>query len=129
MEDFGFILDDIDEEEDNPYTSEINIPQYEITGEIYAVNALYDTEKSNRLKADIESANISDEEKAFLLRASERHNVFNYKRIAEYYAGASEEMQRLMEQSALVIIDFDDAIKNGYVKLSSAVEGMLNEGE
>ena len=34
-----------------------------------------------------------------------------------------------MEQSALVIIDFDDAIKNGYVKLSSAVEGMLNEGE
>ena len=129
MEDFGFILDDFDEEENNPYTSEINIPQYKITGEIYAVNALYDTEKSNRLKADIELANISDEEKAFLLRASERHNVFNYKRIAEYYAGASEEMQRLMEQSALVIIDFDDAIKNGYVKLSSAVEGMLNEGQ
>ena len=27
-------------------------------------------------------------------------------------------MQRLMEESALVIIDFDNAIANGYVKLN-----------
>ena len=31
-------------------------------------------------------------------------------------------MQELMEKSALVIIDFEDAIANGYVKLSNTVE-------
>lgn len=36
-------------------------------------------------------------------------------------------MQELMERSALVIIDYDDAIKNGYVQLSSSLEAILNE--
>lgn len=44
--------------------------------------------------------------------------MFNYSKIADYYASASPEMQELMEDSALVIIDFDDAIAKGYVKLN-----------
>ena len=40
-----------------------------------------------------------------------------YRHIAEYYAQATPQMQRLMERSALVIIDMDDAIANGFVKL------------
>ena len=36
-------------------------------------------------------------------------------------------MQDLMERSALVIIDYDDAIKNGYVQLSSSLEAILGE--
>ena len=60
--------------------------------------------------------------------AAARHYRFNYKKIAEYYVEASEEMQRLMEKSALVLIDYDDAIKNGYVKLSQKLE-LLMEGE
>lgn len=56
-----------------------------------------------------------------------RH-ILNYrKRIAEYYANASAEMQDLMERSALVIIDYDDAIKNGYVQLSSSLESILGD--
>ena len=35
--------------------------------------------------------------KAFLLAAAHRHTVFNYENIAEYYANASPEMQRLMD--------------------------------
>ena len=31
-------------------------------------------------------------------------------------------MQELMEQTALVIIDYDDAIKNGYVRLSKRLK-------
>ena len=31
-------------------------------------------------------------------------------------------MQRLMEQSALVIIDIDNAIENGFVELSSRID-------
>lgn len=36
-------------------------------------------------------------------------------------------MQELMEHSALVIIDYDDAIKNGYVQLSSSLESILGD--
>lgn len=36
-------------------------------------------------------------------------------------------MQELMERSALVIIDYDDAIKNGYVQLSSSLEEILGD--
>ena len=53
-----------------------------------------------------------------MLSAARRHTIFNYAKIADYYASATPEMQRLMEESALVIIDFDNAIANGYVKLN-----------
>ena len=36
-------------------------------------------------------------------------------------------MQSLMEQSALVIIDFEDAIKNGYARLSDEIATMYME--
>ena len=51
--------------------------------------------------------------------------VFNYRKVAEYYAAASEEMQNLMEKSALVIIDYNDAIMNGYTKLSDQIKKMI----
>ena len=51
----------------------------------------------------------------FLIRAANRHIVFNYKKIAEYYPHATPEVQKLMERSALVIIDINDAIHYGYV--------------
>ena len=70
----------------------------------------------------IHDSTVSPKEKAFLLAAAHRHTVFNYENIAEYYANASPEMQRLMEQSALVIIDIDNAIENGFVELSSQID-------
>lgn len=36
-------------------------------------------------------------------------------------------MQELMEDSALVIIDFNDAIAKGYVKLNKRIEDILEE--
>lgn len=54
---------------------------------------------------------------------------FNYSKIADYYSNASEEMQILMEKSALVIIDIDDAIANGYVKLTKVVEDLIAEDD
>lgn len=83
--------------------------------------------KTEALLMEIEDSNLSDTEKDFLRKAAQRHNQFNYKRIAEYYANASAEMQDLMERSALVIIDYDDAIKNGYVQLSSSLEEILGD--
>jgi hypothetical protein len=63
-----------------------------------------------------------------LIEAAKRHTVFNYRLIAEYYATASKEMQGLMERSALVIIDINNAIANGYVKLSERVKKLMQNG-
>lgn len=54
--------------------------------------------------------------------AASRHVVFRYDRIAEYYCHAPKEVQELMEESALVIIDFDDAIEGGYVRARMEME-------
>jgi hypothetical protein len=48
-------------------------------------------------------------------------NVFNYEAIADYYSHSNAEMQNLMEEMALVIIDFDKAIELGFVQLSEDI--------
>lgn len=122
---FGFEegeTDFADEIEDNTYTMKTNIPQYEITGECPTISEMLDKEKSRELIAEIEKAEgITEEERQFLKDAAGRHNVFNYRNIAEYYAHATPEMQRLMEKSALVIIDINNAIANGYASLFADV--------
>ena len=115
--------------EDDYYTNKITIPQYQITGECPKLEELLNTDKSKQLIEEIDKSNLSDEEKTFLKFAAERHNVFNYKNIAEYYAHASKEMQELIEKSALVIIDYNDAINYGYVKLSKYIENEIAEQE
>ena len=72
------------------------------------------------------SSLVNEPEKEFLRHAAARHLVFNYSKIADYYAHTSPEMQRLMEKSALVIIDFDDAIANGYVRLSENIKRIMD---
>ena len=131
--DFNMTLDLEDTEgqegdTENIYTKEINIPQYEITGECPELNELVNEEKTKSLIERIEKANIPEEIKAFLIKASYRHLAFNYQNIAEYYAHADKEVQELMEESALVIIDYNDAIRNGYVQIKKAIESIIEEG-
>jgi hypothetical protein len=70
------------------------------------------TDKYDELVDKIKSADIPEEVKDFLLKASTRHIQFNYKKIAEYYSNAPKEVQELFEDNALVIIDFDKAIED-----------------
>lgn len=130
MGDFGFELfdEDIEDvEEDNPYTTRINIPQYEIKGEEPKIEELYDDVKTKELLKEIDNSNVTEEQKQFLKQAATRHLGFNYSKIAEYYAHQDKEMQELMEKSALVIIDFEDAIKNGYAELIKGIEENKDE--
>ena len=120
---------ELDDEEDNPYSQEKHVPQYEPTGDFVDIMDLIDDEKTNELIREIKESNVSDDEKNFLIKAAYRHLVFNYSKIADYYSNASEEMQILMEKSALVIIDMDDAIANGYVKLTKVVEDLIAEDD
>lgn len=111
-------------EEDNPYTMKVKIPQYEVVQDEPLIEELYDREKENELISEVEESNVSEKEKEFLRAAAHRHCIFDYRSIAEYYASATPEMQRLMEKSALVIIDYGDAIANGYAKLSDKIAEM-----
>ncbi|MBQ3326215.1 MAG: ParB N-terminal domain-containing protein [Clostridia bacterium] len=114
-----------EDEEDDTYTDKTNIPQYDITGEVPDLSELVDEGKTDELVEEIERSSLTFEEKAFLKKAAQRHLVFNYRKVAEYYAAASEEMQELMEKSALVIIDYGDAIANGFTKLSDRIKKMM----
>ena len=88
---------------------------------------LTEEDKTIDLETEIKASGVTDAEKEFLLKAAQRHRVFNYRNIAEYYAQASPEMQELMEKSALVIIDYEDAIANGYVRLSERLKRLRDD--
>lgn len=117
-----------DEPDITAYNKEIKTPIYEPLGLDITLKDCIDLGKTQQLIKEIEKSNVSEEEKTFLKCAAYRHTIFNYKNTAEYYAAhASPEMQQLMENSALVIIDFNKAIEQGYVKLSKRVEQIMND--
>lgn len=125
---YGFDFPDDEEgeeEQDDTYTDKTNIPQYDITGDVPELSELVDEQKTKELLEEIENSDLAYDEKQFLIKAAQRHLVFNYKKVAEYYAAASEGMQELMEKSALVIIDYNDAIMNGYTKLSEKIQKLM----
>ena len=110
------------------YSRNVNIPQYAPRDEKPDLMSLCDTHKYVQLLNHINSSSIPEEEKKFLRLAASRHISFNYELIADYYAHADKETQKLMEESALVIIDINDAIANGYVKLSKRLKEIRNDG-
>lgn len=108
-----------EEETESPYTEKIKAPHYEPSEECPDIQDVYDTTKTDELISKInEKKNLPKEVKDFLYLAAQRHLVFNYSKIADFYAHADKDTQELMEQSALVIVDFDKAIENGFIKLT-----------
>lgn len=107
------------------YTKKITVPQYEPKGKVN-LDKMFNTDKYESLLYNIDNSSIGEFDKKFLKLAATRHIEFNYSEIAEYYCQASPEIQKLMEESALVIIDVDDAIANGYIKLNSRIQEIVN---
>lgn len=126
MERFGFEEMEAEiSEADDTYTSTIDIPKYEPQMENAPdVETLTDLTKYNDLIHEINASKLPKQDKDFLKLAASRHIVFDYKKIAEYYAHASAELQDLMEKSALVIIDYEKAIEYGYAKIRSEIDEM-----
>ena len=125
--DGAFVRDgeeDLDGEEDETYTTRISSPHYEPSGEPPAVSELTDYRRRDGLLEEIEAAEIPEEVKEFLRLGAQRHVVFDYGKIANFYAHAPAEIQELMEDSALVIVDFEKAIANGYVLLTERMRGL-----
>jgi hypothetical protein len=113
--------------EEKKYSAKIEAPIYEPKNQPPHILTLCDDGKAKALTREIEESGLNDQEKAFLRLAAHRHTVFHYERCADYYAHASPEMQRLMERSALVIIDFESAIENGFVKLCNDIKTQFME--
>jgi len=133
-EDYAALLDNVgeppdldgDDGPDDRYTEKIETPTYEPSGETPPVEDLFDAEKTNELLAAINDADLPDDIEQFLRLAAYRHTRFNFERIADFYADTTPEVQALMEASALVIIDFDDAVEEGFVQLSRQVRELLS---
>jgi hypothetical protein len=139
LKEFGFddgimesLQKDIDEAnnmQQQTYSNKMDIPQYQIVGDEPAITELYNANKAEQLKQEIDEARLPADIKEFLTIAANRHVQFDYKQIAEFYPHQSPEIQYLMEQSALVIIDAEDAIRNGYANfLTTITELELMDG-
>ncbi len=117
------------EEEENAYTQNIAAPVYEPSEDKPDIVDLYNDEKAMDLIVSIKESKLSEKEKQFLMTAASRHIVFDYAKIANFYAHSSKECQELMENSALIIVDFDKAIENGFVKLTQEINDMFQLDE
>jgi hypothetical protein len=112
---------------DQSIYSKTKSPIYTPKGPKPELSKLVNVKKVKELVKEIKESELPDDEKEFLIQAAQRHAIYHFKNIAEYYAHATPAMQRLMEKSALVIIDFDKAIEYGYVKISERVARKYNE--
>jgi len=115
------------DEEGDGYLDAIEIPTYEPEGRKPSVHDLYDDSKVQELLAQIEEVEAPEDVKQFLRAAAYRHATLDFEEIAEFYAHASPEVQNLMEASALVVIDIDRAIEEGFVTLSKHIRSILEQ--
>lgn len=117
-----------DEIADKTYTKKKKIVQYEDFEDESKLNDIIadcvDTSKFYQLVSEIDSADITPRQKKFLKMCATRHIKFNFHKIASHYVASDKNMQKLMESQGLVIIDFDDAIENGYTHLSESIDKM-----
>lgn len=84
----------------------------------------YNSSKYDRLINIINASNVTKEQKKLLCLSATRFIEFNYEAIAGYYCSCDKEMQKLMEMLAMVIIDFDSAIENGFIELNDKMRAL-----
>lgn len=122
----GFSMDEIEdlnpEETENTYTQKVDVPTYEPSGDKPDITELFDDSHAFNLIEKIKSSKLPQAEKDFLMLTAGRHVKLNFQLIADYYAHSDRVVQELMEDSALVIVDMDNAIANGWVNLSKKLD-------
>ena len=115
-------------EEKTKYTRKMTFPIYEPKGRMPHISELVNVVKRNELIKDIEAdKDLPEDLKNFLLVSAERHVSFNFSKIAEYYAHLNVKFKKHFENSALVIIDYDKAIRNGFIAFEKAVDESREE--
>ena len=124
----GFREDLVLNPDDERYTKKIVPPVYEPSSQKPLLSELYQNLQETELLEKIKNTPMEQEEAEFLREAVHRLTRFDYKKIADYYANTENEgLKAIMEDLALVIIDYDKAIELGYIKLSNDL--LLNDDE
>jgi len=126
LTEWGLDTDFITDDEDQTYTKKLGDIHYEPSDTKPNINELYDRTKADELLQSIENAKadgkIPDDVYLFLQLSANRHIIFDYAKIADFYTHTTDEAKKLFEQSALVLIDYNNAINNGYVELSQKIK-------
>lgn len=124
MSDFGFdILGGVEEKRkfDDAYSQKVDSIDYEPTGKKPDIDELADTKEYSELVKEIERAKLPKDVKQFLRLGASRFIKFDFAKIAEFYVNSSKEVQRQFEKQLLVIVDYDDALKQGIAKFKDDV--------
>ena len=129
LEDWGLDLPINEEKEDETYTSKIESPIYEPTGNKPKLTELYNLKVYNKFIAQINKSKQEPKLKEFLQYAATRFIEFNYRNIAEYYSHSDKEIKVIIEDLAMVIVDYDKAIEKGFVKLFDTLENLAEIDE
>ena len=116
--------------ESSIYKKELVVPVYRPYGKEVGIEDLYDDSLVNEYLEEIEKLNCDEEMKKFLRYGAYRHLRFYYGNIAEFYSQLKDKKVReLFEKMALVIIDFNRAIENGYVRLMEDLFDLIKKDE
>ena len=123
-----------EELEDEPelesqYTNKISTPIYEMKGDKPDIADLCDKTKYMAMLKEIEATDLPNDIRSFLANAASRHIKFDYEKIAEFYAHADLETQQLFEKSALVIVDYNSAIENGYIQMTEKLMELSSDDQ
>jgi hypothetical protein len=125
-----FIVDETIENEVGPtYSKKIDTPVYEMTGEKPDVGDLFDDEYAQKLFDAIDESDLEADVKTFLTLAAYRHVRINFGKVAEFYAHSDADVQRLIEDSALVIVDFDKSIERGWIRMNEELANAYRSSE
>ena len=109
------------------YTIKVDIPHYNPSEYCPSISEMMNTTKYEELINEINNSSLPDEEKRFLRLAATRHIVFNYSKVADYYAHSDKEMQTLLEHSAMVIVDINNAMANGFMRLDKVLQKLAQD--
>lgn len=112
--------------EDSVYNRKIEAPIYEPGSLKPSLVDLVDTSKVDELLALVNGLDATEDVKKFLQIATTRFYIFDFALIADYYANSEDEkIREIMRKLALVIIDFDQAIENGFVEFVKSISEIV----
>ena len=93
-----------------------------------SIDNLLDTSKYEAVIDRINKSSLSDSQKKFLTLATSRFIRFRYEKIADYYCTIqSDEMKKFIEELHLVVVDYNNAIENGYFQFQEDYKHLLEE--
>lgn len=105
------------------YSRKIESPIYQPTGmKIEDARSLYDDSEVKEIEQLIKDTELPDDVREMLMKSAQRFRRFDFGRVAEYYSQCKDEAtRRLMERTAMVIVDFGRAIEHGFVELCEEI--------